>query len=86
MALDTKCHESSPGVLFCFLSCLQLSIYAGSLLIGAGIVPILKVLNQKRLNTPHIIIANNTTTKKRLLNNQPDVFVKISAEYFEEGG
>jgi E3 ubiquitin-protein ligase HUWE1 len=35
------CKDEFIDSLFCFLSCLQLSVYAGSLLVGAGIVPVL---------------------------------------------
>lgn len=37
----TACSDEFIDSLFCFLSCLQLSAYAGSLLVGAGIVPVL---------------------------------------------
>ncbi|MBW0460652.1 hypothetical protein O181_000367 [Austropuccinia psidii MF-1] len=36
-----RCTDEFIDSLFCFLSCLQLSAYAGSLLVGAGIVPVL---------------------------------------------
>ncbi|POW21745.1 hypothetical protein PSHT_02052 [Puccinia striiformis] len=35
------CKDEFIDSLFCFLSCLQLSVYAGSLLVGAGVVPVL---------------------------------------------
>ena len=35
------CEDGFIDSLLCFLSCLQLSVYAGSLLVGAGIVPVL---------------------------------------------
>ncbi|KAH9820843.1 hypothetical protein DFH28DRAFT_1121207 [Melampsora americana] len=38
---EARCTDEFIDSLFCFLSCLQLSAYAGSLLVGAGIVPVL---------------------------------------------
>ncbi|WAQ88615.1 hypothetical protein PtA15_10A34 [Puccinia triticina] len=35
------CKDEFIDSLFCFLSCLQLSVYAGSLLVGTGVVPVL---------------------------------------------
>ncbi|PLW22136.1 hypothetical protein PCANC_27037 [Puccinia coronata f. sp. avenae] len=46
MAIELECEQAACkdeliDSFFCFLSCLQLSFYAGSLLVGAGIVPVL---------------------------------------------
>ncbi|KAI8443330.1 hypothetical protein BY996DRAFT_3558386 [Phakopsora pachyrhizi] len=57
-----RCTDEFIDSLFCFLSCLQLSEYAGSLLVGAGIVPVLveicKSSHRKHMSTVTRAVTN----------------------------
>lgn len=58
---DARCTDEFIDSVFCFLSCLQLSAYAGSLLVGAGIVPVLVELC-KNAHAKHITTVSRAVT------------------------